>query len=383
MRAIEQFYDPVKGMFLPDRYIKGECPNCGAKDQYGDSCEVCGAVYAPTDLKNPYSTLTGATPVMKSSEHYFFQLCDPRCVEFLQQWTADGRLQPEVLNKIKRMVRHRRARGQCAAPGQRLGHQPRRALLRHPRSPSAGQVLLRLARRADRLPGVAQELLRQDGAGDCDRASTFLADPAVEQIHFIGKDITYFHTLFWPAMLHFSGRKMPDQVFVHGFITVSGEKMSKSRGTGISPLQLPRARHERRVAALLHRRQAQRPGRGRRLQPRRLRRARQQRPGRQVHQHRQPLRRASSPSASAASCRPTSAWKAASLLDGLRAHRDTSRRSSTRSASSARRCARSCCWPTASTSTSTSTSPGNWPSRPDARPRCTTCAASASRPSAC
>ncbi|HNK20254.1 MAG TPA: class I tRNA ligase family protein, partial [Piscinibacter sp.] len=102
VRAIEQFYDPVKGMFLPDRYIKGECPKCGAKDQYGDSCEVCGAVYAPTELKNPYSTLTGATPVMKSSEHHFFQLSSQRCIDFLQQWTHDpGRLQGEVLNKIR------------------------------------------------------------------------------------------------------------------------------------------------------------------------------------------------------------------------------------------------------------------------------------------
>jgi len=99
-KAVEQFFDPVKSMFLPDRYIKGECPVCGAKDQYGDSCEVCGSVYAPTDLKNPYSTLTGATPVLKSSEHFFFRLSDPQCVSFLRQWTqAPGRLQPEVANK--------------------------------------------------------------------------------------------------------------------------------------------------------------------------------------------------------------------------------------------------------------------------------------------
>ncbi len=101
VRTIEQFYDPEKGMFLPDRFIKGECPKCGAKDQYGDNCEVCGAVYAPTDLKNPYSALTGATPVLKSSEHYFFRLSDPRCVEFLEAWTQDGRLQPEVANKVR------------------------------------------------------------------------------------------------------------------------------------------------------------------------------------------------------------------------------------------------------------------------------------------
>jgi methionyl-tRNA synthetase len=100
-RTIEQFFDPEKGMFLPDRFIKGECPNCGAKDQYGDNCEVCGAVYAPTDLKNPYSALTGATPVLKTSEHFFFKLSDPRCVAFLEKWTQDGRLQPEVANKVR------------------------------------------------------------------------------------------------------------------------------------------------------------------------------------------------------------------------------------------------------------------------------------------
>ncbi|MFO0152870.1 MAG: class I tRNA ligase family protein, partial [Burkholderiales bacterium] len=98
-KVIEQFFDPVKGMFLPDRYIKGECPKCGAKDQYGDSCEVCGSVYTPTELKNPYSTLTGATPVLKHSEHFFFRLSDPRCLEFFRSWTQDGRLQTEVANK--------------------------------------------------------------------------------------------------------------------------------------------------------------------------------------------------------------------------------------------------------------------------------------------
>ncbi|HPO19828.1 MAG TPA: class I tRNA ligase family protein, partial [Rubrivivax sp.] len=100
-RTIEQFFDPVKGMFLADRYIKGECPKCGAKDQYGDNCEVCGAVYAPTDLKNPYSALSGATPELRRSEHFFFKLSDPRCVQFLRGWTQDGKLQPEVANKVK------------------------------------------------------------------------------------------------------------------------------------------------------------------------------------------------------------------------------------------------------------------------------------------
>ncbi len=151
-RSIEQFFDPEKGMFLPDRFIKGSCPKCGAADQYGDNCENCGAVYAPTDLLNPYSALSGATPVLKTSEHFFFKLSDPRCVAFLEQWTQDGKLQPEVANKVREwFVRDETRQGR---PG-RLGHQPRRALFRHPDPRRAGQVLLCLAGRADRLPGRA------------------------------------------------------------------------------------------------------------------------------------------------------------------------------------------------------------------------------------
>jgi methionyl-tRNA synthetase len=231
MRAIEQFYDPVKGMFLPDRYIKGECPKCGAKNQYGDSCEVCGAVYAPTELKNPYSTLTGATPVMKSSEHYFFQLSSQRCVEFLKEWThASGRLQPEVLNKIKEWF---------ATDEQGHG-----GLADWDISRDAPYFGIRIPDTEDKYfyvwldaPVGYLASLKNYFARTKRDYDAFMADPDIEQIHFIGKDITYFHTLFWPAMLHFSGRRTPDKVFVHGFITVSGEKMSKSRGTGISPLR--------------------------------------------------------------------------------------------------------------------------------------------------
>jgi methionyl-tRNA synthetase len=232
VRAIEQFYDPVKGMFLPDRYIKGECPRCGAKDQYGDSCEVCGAVYTPTELKNPYSTLTGATPVLKSSEHHFFQLSSQRCLDYLQQWThTPGRLQPEVLNKIKEWF-----------ATDELGHG---GLADWDISRDAPYFGIRIPDTEDKYfyvwldapVGYLASLANYFGKTGRD-FDAFLADPAVEQIHFIGKDITYFHTLFWPAMLHFSGRKAPDRVFVHGFITVNGgEKMSKSRGTGISPLK--------------------------------------------------------------------------------------------------------------------------------------------------
>ena len=238
MRPVEQFFDPVKGMFLPDRYIKGECPRCGAKDQYGDSCEVCGAVYAPTELKNPYSTLTGATPVMKTSEHYFFQLSSQRCIDFLQAWTSQpGRLQPEVLNKIREWFAvDEQGHGGLSdwdisrdAPyfGIEIPDAPGKYFYVWLDAPIG--YLASLKNYFDR--GGARE------QGEPRSFHEFMADPSVEQVHFIGKDITYFHTLFWPAMLHFSHRKAPDHVFVHGFITVSGEKMSKSRGTGISPLR--------------------------------------------------------------------------------------------------------------------------------------------------
>ena len=246
-KTIEQFFDPVKGMFLPDRYIKGECPKCGAKDQYGDNCEVCGAVYAPTDLKNPYSALSGATPVLKSSEHYFFKLSDPRCVDYLQQWTQDGKLQPEVANKVKEwFVKEEDGSGGLGdwdisrdAPyfGIEIPDAPGKYFYVWLDAPVG--YLASLKNHFDKGGAKAR--------GEERSFDEYLADPAVEQIHFIGKDIVTFHTLFWPAMLHFSGkhradgtyvpRKVPDRIFVHGFITVSGEKMSKSRGTGISPLR--------------------------------------------------------------------------------------------------------------------------------------------------
>ena len=231
VRSVEQFYDPVKGMFLPDRYIKGECPKCGAKDQYGDSCEVCGAVYAPTELKNPYSTLTGATPVIKKSDHHFFALSSPRCVEFLQQWTsAPGRLQPEVLNKIKEWFGSDE-NGNTALSDWDISRDAPYFGIEIPDAPGKYFYVW-----LDAPIGYLAALKNYFGKTGRD-FEAFMADPATEQIHFIGKDISYFHTLFWPAMLHFSGRKTPDQINVHGFITVGGDKMSKSRGTGISPLK--------------------------------------------------------------------------------------------------------------------------------------------------
>ena len=236
-KTIEQFFDPVKGMFLPDRYIKGECPRCGTPDQYGDSCENCGAVYAATELKNPVSALSGATPVLKSSEHYFFKLSDPRCVEFLQEWTGAGRLQAEVANKVREWF----ATDETGSTGLSDWDISRDAPYFGIEIPDAPGKYFYVW--LDAPIGYLASLKAWFDSGGAARAGEarsfdeFLADTSTEQVHFIGKDITYFHTLFWPAMLRFSGRKVPDRVFVHGFITVSGAKMSKSRGTGISPLR--------------------------------------------------------------------------------------------------------------------------------------------------
>lgn len=235
-KTIEQFFDPEKSMFLPDRFIKGECPKCGAKDQYGDSCESCGAVYAPTELKNPYSALSGATPVLRTSEHYFFKLSDPRCIEFLENWTSEsGRLQPEVLNKIKEWFA-KDEEGNGGLGDWDISRDAPYFGIEIPDLPE-GSPRKYFYVWLDAPIGYLASLKNYLGkiGVDYDR---YIADPAVEQVHFIGKDITYFHTLFWPAMLHFSGRKTPSQVNVHGFITVNGgEKMSKSRGTGIDPLK--------------------------------------------------------------------------------------------------------------------------------------------------
>ncbi|MES2832686.1 MAG: methionine--tRNA ligase [Pseudomonadota bacterium] len=245
-RSVEQFFDPVKGMFLPDRYIKGGCPNCGTPDQYGDACEHCSAVYAPTDLKNPYSTLTGATPVRKTSEHYFFRLSDQKCVDFLRGWALDDtRLQPEVANKAREWLDAKPAvettdatDAQASAPQRSSGlgdwDISRDAPYFGIEIPDAPGKYFYVW--LDAPIGYLASLKNYfDRTGR--EYDAFMADPATEQYHFIGKDITYFHTLFWPAMLKFSGMKVPNNIFVHGFITVRGEKMSKSRGTGISPLR--------------------------------------------------------------------------------------------------------------------------------------------------
>lgn len=226
-KTIEQFYDPVKNMFLPDRYIKGECPKCHAKDQYGDSCEVCSSVYSPVDLGNPYSTLSGATPVIKSSEHFFFNLSDPKCVEFLREWALDPkRLQPEVANKAREWLE-----GDGGLGDWDISRDAPYFGIEIPDAP--GKYFYVWLDAPIGYLATLKNYFNKTGR-DFD---AFMADPTTEQYHFIGKDIVYFHTLFWPAMLKFAGRKVPNNVFVHGFITVSGEKMSKSRGTGISPLR--------------------------------------------------------------------------------------------------------------------------------------------------
>ena len=235
VKTIDQFFDPEKNMFLPDRFIKGECPRCHAKEQYGDNCEVCGAVYAPTDLINPYSALSGATPVLKSSEHFFFKLSDPRCVEFLERWTQDGKLQPEVANKVKEWFSVRTNPDGSTSEGLGDWDISRDAPYFGIEIPDApGKYFYVWLDAPVGYLASLKNLLDKRG----EDYAAYMANPALEQYHFIGKDIVTFHTLFWPAMLHFSGRKTPDNIFVHGFLTVNnGEKMSKSRGTGLDPLK--------------------------------------------------------------------------------------------------------------------------------------------------
>lgn len=233
-KDVEQFYDTVKGMFLADRFIKGTCPRCGALDQYGDNCEKCSAVYSPTEVINPYSTLSGSRPELRTSTHYFFKLSDPECVKFLREWTTgngkDGlpRVQEEVLAKDSEWLGTD-------------GHLTDWDISRD--APYFGIAIPDAPGKyfyvwLDAPVGYLAALKAYSEKKGFD-FNEFLSDPETEQVHFIGKDIIYFHTLFWPAMLHFSGKpfRTPDHINAHGFMTVDGQKMSKSRGTGISPLQ--------------------------------------------------------------------------------------------------------------------------------------------------
>jgi methionyl-tRNA synthetase len=227
VRPIEQLYDPVKNLFLPDRYVKGECPKCGAPDQYGDSCEVCGAAYAPTELKNPYSAVSGATPVKKSSEHFFFKLSDYRCSDFLRRWTREGNhLQAEAANKMAEW----------------LGEAGENKLSDWDISRDAPYFGFEIPGEAgkyfyvwlDAPVGYMGSFKKLCAQQNIDFDEYWKKESSAELYHFIGKDILYFHALFWPAMLENAGYRTPTQIFAHGFLTVNGEKMSKSRGTFIT-----------------------------------------------------------------------------------------------------------------------------------------------------
>ncbi len=227
VRAIEQLYDPVKQMFLPDRFVKGECPKCGAKDQYGDSCEVCGAAYAPTELKNPYSAVSGATPIKKASEHFFFRLSDERCADFLRRWTREANhLQAEAANKMHEWL------GQAGENKLSDWDISRDAPYFGFEIP--GETAKYFYVWLDAPIGYMGSFKHFCTHHGIDFDEYWKKESNTELYHFIGKDILYFHALFWPAMLENSGYRTPTQIFAHGFLTVNGEKMSKSRGTFIT-----------------------------------------------------------------------------------------------------------------------------------------------------
>ena len=235
-RTIEQLFDPEKNMFLPDRFVKGECPKCHAKDQYGDNCEVCGTTYAPTDLINPYSAISGATPVLKESEHFFFKLGD--CIDYLQKWTAgsttlaDGRvqphLQPEALNKMKEWLSPDE-NGEGGLSDWDISRDAPYFGFEIPDAPGKYFYVW-----LDAPVGYMASFKNLCARIGIDFDEFFKAGSQAELYHFIGKDILYFHALFWPAMLKYSGHRAPTGVFAHGFLTVDGQKMSKSRGTFIT-----------------------------------------------------------------------------------------------------------------------------------------------------
>jgi methionyl-tRNA synthetase len=232
-RSVEQFYDPVKQMFLPDRYIKGECPNCHSKDQYGDSCEVCGTTYSPTDLINPYSAVSGAKPERKASEHHFFRLSDKRCEDFLRRFTQTGdRLQPEAANKMKEWLGepgdNKLADWDISRDAPYFGFPI-------PGTNNQKFFYVWLDAPVGYFGSFGNYVAKQKAAGKTIDKDAFLRPGGnTEMVHFIGKDILYFHALFWPAMLEFAGYRTPTKVFAHGFLTVDGQKMSKSRGTFIT-----------------------------------------------------------------------------------------------------------------------------------------------------
>lgn len=223
-KTIEQYFDPVKSMFLPDRFIKGECPKCHAKDQYGDNCEVCGTTYSPTDLLNPYSAVSGATPVRKETEHYFFKLSE--CADFLRDWTRSGTLQAEAANKMSEWVGEA---GENKLSDWDISRDAPYFGFEIPDAPGKYFYVW-----LDAPIGYMASFKNLCSKAGIDFDEYWKKDSSTELYHFIGKDILYFHALFWPATLEYSGHRTPTQVFAHGFLTVNGEKMSKSRGTFIT-----------------------------------------------------------------------------------------------------------------------------------------------------
>ena len=219
-RTIKQAFDPEKKMFLPDRFIRGGCPSCGAADQYGDSCEACGATYSPTDLKNPVSALSGATPVERESEHYFFRLADFEAM--LRDWTRAGRLQAEVGNKLDEWFEAGLQEWDISRDAPYFGFEI-------PAAPGKYFYVW-----LDAPMGYLASFKNLCKARGLDFEAWTRADSETELYHFIGKDIIYFHALFWPAILHGSGFRTPTAIFAHGFLTVDGQKMSKTRGTFIT-----------------------------------------------------------------------------------------------------------------------------------------------------
>ncbi|MBN3754008.1 methionine--tRNA ligase [Paraburkholderia sp. Tr-20389] len=224
-RDIEQAYDPVREMFLPDRFIKGECPKCHAKDQYGDNCEVCGSTYQPTELINPYSVVSGATPIKKTSTHYFFKLSDPRCENFLRGWVG-GLAQQEATNKMREWLGDA---GEAKLADWDISRDAPYFGFEIPGAPGKYFYVW-----LDAPVGYYASFRNLAEKRGLDFDAWTKQGATTEQYHFIGKDILYFHTLFWPAMLEFSGHRTPTNVFAHGFLTVDGAKMSKSRGTFIT-----------------------------------------------------------------------------------------------------------------------------------------------------
>ncbi|WP_304671202.1 methionine--tRNA ligase [Neisseria bergeri] len=230
-RVIEQLFDPEKQMFLPDRFVKGECPKCHAQDQYGDNCEVCGTTYSPTELINPYSAVSGAKPELRESEHFFFKLGE--CADFLKAWTSgnnphDGKphLQPEALNKMKEWLGEGE---ETTLSDWDISRDAPYFGFEIPDAPGKYFYVW-----LDAPVGYMASFKNLCGRIGIDFDEYFKAGSQTEMYHFIGKDILYFHALFWPAMLHFSGHRAPTGVYAHGFLTVDGQKMSKSRGTFIT-----------------------------------------------------------------------------------------------------------------------------------------------------